>query len=141
MLIFSGKRFSLKLAVILSAILTSGCFTLKTIPANNIAELNRGRKYLEIHAGDSLWLIEQYKVGDNILTGKIVRNASKTPPLRKADIYIPSSQYLKINDEILTIPLENIGKVDYQIVDAFMIFASTGLFLGLIAFSPLFISF
>jgi hypothetical protein len=134
------RRFSVKTVVFLVLILTSGCLTLKTIPTNNISDLHPGRQYLKIHSEDSLWLIEQYKVRDNILTGRIVKRTSGISALRLADIYIPSSQYVAINDGILTIPVENIGKVDYKIVDAFMVVSSIGIFLVLLLFSPLWFS-
>jgi hypothetical protein len=140
MLRFIFRRFSVKAVVFLVLIFTSGCLTLKTIPVNNISELQTGRKYLKIHSEDSLWLIEQYKVRDNLLTGRIIKNTTGISALRKADVYIPSSHYVTINDGILTIPTENIGKVDYMIVDAFMVVSSISLFLILLLFSPLWFS-
>ena len=134
------RRFSVKAVVFLLLILTSGCLTLKTIPTNNIADLQRGRKYLKIHSEDSLWLLDQYKVRDNILTGRIVRNTPGISALRKVDVYIPSSHYVTINDGIMSIPVENIGKIDYMIVDAFMVVSSISLFLILLLFAPLWFS-
>jgi hypothetical protein len=134
------RRFPVKLVVILVLFFTSSCLSLKTIPTSNIAELQRGRKYLKIHSEDSLWLIDQYKVRDNILSGRIIRNTQPIPVLRKADVYIPSSQYVKISDGILSIPLENIGKVDYKFVDAFMAISFISLTLFVIIFIPLMFS-
>jgi hypothetical protein len=134
------RRFSVKLVVFLVLIFTASCLSLKTIPTSNISELQPGRKYLKIHSEDSLWLIDQYKVRDDILTGRIVRNISSISNLRKADVYIPSSQYVKISDGILTIPVENIGKVDYKIIDAFMVISSISLIMVLLMFSPLMFS-
>lgn len=134
------RRFSIKLVVFLVLIFTASCLSVRTIPTSNIAELPSGRKYLKIHSEDSLWLIDQYKVRDNILTGRIVRKTSAIPDLKKADIYIPSSQYVKINDGIMNIPLDNIGKVDYKIVDFFMVVSSISLVIVLLMFSPLMFS-
>ena len=134
------RRFPVELVFILVLIFTASCLSLRTIPTSNIDELQPGRKYLKIHSEDSLWLIDQYKVRDNILTGRIIRNIPAVPDLRKADVYIPSSQYVKINDGILTIPLDNIGKVDYKIVDAFMVISSISLIIFLLIFSPLMFS-
>jgi hypothetical protein len=140
MLRLKFRRFSVKAVVFLVLVLTSGCLTLKTIPTNNISQLQPGRKYLKIHSEDSLWLIQQYKVRDNLLTGQIVKNTAGITTLSRVDVYIPSSHYVKINDGILTIPVENIGKVDYMVVDAFMVLSSISLFLILLLFSPLLFS-
>jgi hypothetical protein len=133
-------RISLKLVVFLALIFTASCLSLKTIPTSNISELPPGRKYLKIHSEDSLWLIDQYNVKNDVLTGRIVRITSAIPESRKADVYIPSSQYVKINDGVITIPMGNIGKVDYKIVDTFMVISSISLIIFLLLFGPLIFS-
>jgi hypothetical protein len=134
------SRFAVKLVVFLILIFTASCLTLRTVPTSNIAELQPRRKYLKIHSEDSLWLIDQYKVKDKILTGRILRNTQTIPVLRIADVYIPSSQYVNISDGLLSIPLENIGKVDYKFIDAFMAISFVSLTIILLFYFPLMFS-
>lgn len=75
-----------------------------------------------------------------MLSGRIVKNTPGISALRKVDVYIPASHYAVINDGILTIPVEDIGKVDYMIVDGFMVLSSISIFLVLLLFSPLLFS-
>jgi hypothetical protein len=130
------RRFPVKMVFFLVLIFTSGCLTLKTIPTSNISELQPGRKYLKIHSEDSLWVVVQYKVMDNLLSGKIIKNTKGISALSKADVYIPSSQYVKINNGILTLSIENIGKVDFQVVDGFMVVSSISLLIVFLLFIP-----
>jgi hypothetical protein len=87
-LITSG--YSVRLVVFLVFIFTAGCVSLKTIPVNNINELQSGRKFLKVHSEDSLWVIDQYQVNGKVLTGKLVKNPSDASIFKRADIYIYS---------------------------------------------------
>jgi hypothetical protein len=131
------SRFTLKLVVILVLIFTTGCLTLKTIPTNNINQLQSLRKNLKIHSEDSLWTINHCLINGKLLSGKIIRNKEGIGKLNTADIYVAPLNAVDIKGDILTVPAENIGKIDYLIPDAFIIISSVGICIVLILFAPL----
>lgn len=132
------NRFTVILVVFLVLIFTSGCLTLKTIPTNNINQLQSVRKILKIHSDDSLWVIDQYQVNDNLLTGKLIRKKEGISKLGTADIYVAPLNAVDIKGDILAVSTKNIGKVDYQIPDVLIILSSIGIGILLIFFVPVF---
>jgi len=132
------SRFTVKLVVILALIFTTSCLTLKTIPTNNINQLQTLRKNLRIHSEDSLWIIDHYLINGKLLSGKIIRNKEGIGKLNTADIYVAPLNAVDIKGDILTVSTENIGKIDYQIPDALIAISSTGICIVLLLFALLF---
>jgi hypothetical protein len=135
-LIFSKN--TVKLVVFLFFIFTTSCLSLKTVTTDRLIELQVSRDYLKIHSEDSTWILNKYQVTYKMLKGKIVRNHDNIPVLRTVDVYIPASHDVKVEGDILTISTDNIGKVDYKILDGLMIISSVGVVLVLVLFVPLF---
>jgi|SRR5664280_2704023 hypothetical protein len=133
------SRFTVKLVVILALIFTTSCLTLKTIPTNNINQLQTLRKNLRIHSEDSVWTIYHYLINGKLLSGKIIRNKEGIGKLNTADIYVAPLNAVDIKGDILTVSTENIGKIDYQIPDALIVISSTGICMVLLLFALLFL--
>ena len=132
------SRFTVKLVVILAVIFTTSCLTLKTIPTNNINQLQTLRKNLKIHSEDSLWIIDHYLINGKLLSGKIIRKKEGIGKQNTADIYVAPLNAVEIKGDILTVSTENIGKIDYQIPDALIVISSTGICIVLLLFALLF---
>jgi hypothetical protein len=133
------SRFTIRLVVFLVLIFTSGCLTLKTVPTNNINQLQSTRKILKIHSEDSLWIINQYQFNGKVLSGKLSRIKEGITRLNSADIYVTPLNAVEIKGDTLSISIENIGKVDYQIPDALIIISSIGVCIVIILFSTAFL--
>ena len=121
------SRFTIILVVFLGLILMVSCLTLKTVPTNNINQLQFVRKILRIHSEDSLWIINQYQFNGKVLSGKLIRKKEGITRLNSADIYVTPLDAVEIKGDILSISTVNIGKVDYQIPDALIIISSIGI--------------
>ena len=130
------SRFIVALLVFLVLIFTTGCLTLRTIPPKYLNELRSKREILKIHSDDSLWIIQQYEIRDNVLSGKIYRNREGILKLKTADIYVAPSSAVRIEGDFLIVSTINIGKVDYLVLDGLMIASSIGIAIVLLLFSP-----
>ena len=133
-------RFTIILVVFLLLIFTASCLSLKTIPINNINQLQSVRKILKIHCEDSLWIINLYQVNGKVLSGKLIRNKEGITRLNSADIYVTPLDAVEIKGDILSISTVNIGKVDYQIPDALIIISSIGIGIVFILICLLFLN-
>jgi hypothetical protein len=133
------SRFPVRLVVILALIITSSCLTLKTIPTNNINQLQTLRKNLIIHSEDSLWIVYHYLINGKLLSGKLIRLKEGINKLNAADIYVAPLSAVEIKGDILTVSTENIGKIDYQVPDGLIIICSFGIAIVLLLFVPLFL--
>ena len=101
--------------------MTSGCYILKTVPADNLTRLHDKRNIMRIHSNDSLWLLTEYRVNEGVLTGKVGGDTGKIVPGKVVDVYIAPSDALHVDGIYLSVPVSNIGKVDYPGHDALQI--------------------
>ena len=129
------SRLKVILAGFLTLIFTSSCLTVKTIPTNKLKDFHSVRNIVKIHSEDSLWVIQQFQVDDNVLTGKLVRNTKSISALKAADIYVAPINVIKIKGDILTMPVGNIGKIEYSVLDPLMIISSIGVAFVIFLFS------
>jgi hypothetical protein len=129
------SRYTGKLIVFLVLIFTAGCFSQKTIPTNNINELKFQRKFIKVHAEDSLWIITGFQIRDKILSGKIIRTRGSESVLKTVDIYAAPFEAVRIEGDILNVSTDNIGKADYRVPDAWMIVSTCSILFVLALFS------
>ncbi len=118
MLRLINKRKAVKLVIVLIVfITTTSCMTLKTIPVNILSDLKYRSDILHIHSDDSLWIVSPYLIRDKNLTGKLYSKSGSNHNTRVVDVYVAPFDAVKIEGDGLKISTENIGKVDYKILD------------------------
>jgi hypothetical protein len=90
---------------------------MKTIPFISLNSIPAKRNILLIHSDDRLWAIKQFHFSDNNLIGKMYQDSVEFPKLKVTHIYVAPISAIKIEDNNLSFPIENIGKVDYFALD------------------------
>ncbi|MFN8241309.1 MAG: hypothetical protein U0X39_11260 [Bacteroidales bacterium] len=106
-------RFLLTLIILL---FFSSCLSEKTIPANSINALQTKKGYLMIHSDDSTWLIKSYTLSIDKLTGSLASPAEAIPKTKIIHVWIAPASAIRHDGNLVTVPSENIGKVDYKYV-------------------------
>ena len=121
------KKIFLQALFLIITLGFSGCMTLKTIPVNSLDGLNDKRNFLRVHAEESYWLITNYSINDNVLKGDVISGSEKIRKGKITDVYAAPADAVRVENNTLTLPLKNIGKVDYPAVDVFMVSAGVTL--------------
>jgi len=108
------KRMSaiISLTAVLILTMIPACLSFKTVPVNRLAEMQV--KIIRVHSGDSLWISDDYKISENILTGKVIDGSVKVSFKEIADIYAAPADAVKIEGGYMTLPVNNIGKADHS---------------------------
>jgi hypothetical protein len=103
------------LMIFILLIQLTGCYTTRVIPRSELND-STGFDYV-IHGKKSKYLLENTEISDGILYGKI--NLKYHTGKKQILIYPSSDSIMKINSEnILSIPLDNIAKVEKRKLSA-----------------------
>lgn len=105
----------------------SGCYTIRTIPVNNLYGLTKTRTIARIHADDSLWIINNFRVESRVLSGSIYKYYNELPKSNIVDIYVAPLEAVKVEGGTLSLPSSNIGKIDYPVIEPLKTFGFGGL--------------
>lgn len=98
---------------LLTCLLMTGCYTLKTVPLTGIpAE----RQILIVHADDNYWTVDSYSVSDGMLTGHIAPGELKVKKGNSAHLYVAPSAAVTVEGDTVRVPTANIAKTDYQAI-------------------------
>jgi hypothetical protein len=121
---------ALLLNIIIFVFLLTGCVTRKNIPPSEMVKIPERKNIYYFHSGDSIWMVYPVPGENGIFSGIIVDNDHiKTNKLRQVHIYAGPPSAIKIGNQTLSCPMENIGKVERHKVNAGMIISSAGVVL------------
>ena len=107
------KAISLVL-LLLTCLCLTGCYSMKTVSLNGIPERI---SCLIIHADDNYWTVTGRTVTGGILTAQLTADTVKVRKGKVAHIYIAPASSVKIAENVLSVPVANIGKTDYDRID------------------------
>lgn len=108
-------RKVLRLLVVLAACFAmTGCYTLKKVSITKIPEK---REILVIHAGENYWTTRNYTIADGIFTAHLSTDTLKIPKGKTAHVYAAPVTAVSVEGAVLTLPVLNIAKADYQDVN------------------------
>ena len=109
---------------LLTCLLMTGCYTLKTLSVNTIpAE----KKIMLIHADENYWTTQYYSFSDGFLTAQLVSDTVKVRKAKSVHIYVAPVSAVTVEGTTLTVPVVNIGKADHR---AFNWWETLGLLAG-----------
>lgn len=136
---------SMNIRTISIILLLTGLFTTAVInhscsPTSKIPETTASTKSPDwrdlyyFHADDSVWIVKPLPSTGDMFMGQIFdsRNVEK---IRNVNIYASPLSSVIIKEQVLTVPMENIYKVENHKISAGMILGSIGL-LGLFFLIP-----
>ncbi len=121
---------TLLLNIVIFVLMLTSCVTRKNIPTSEMAKMPERKTIYYFHSGDSIWMVYPVTGENGMFSAIIVDNDHiKTNKLRQVHIYAGPPSALKIGNQTLSCPMENIGKVENQKVNAGMIISSVGVVL------------
>jgi hypothetical protein len=120
----------LALLFIMSA--ASGCYVTRTVSTDDLAVLQKKRSVIRLHSGDRSILLVSCRLNENVLTGEVADNPEEIKPGDVSDVYIAPAEALNIDGNLVSVPVVNIGKVDYRGHDVLSI--TTGSILAFLFF-------
>ncbi len=130
--------FFVALALLAMAALSgSGCSGVNKLHGGMSEKNPDWRNLYYFHADDSLWIVKPLPAAGNIFTGAVY-NAEDVVKLRNVHIYASPLSSVTIADQVLTVPMDNIVKVENHKISAGMILGSVGL-LALLFMVPVFL--
>lgn len=98
---------------LLTCLLMTGCYTLKTVPVTGIpAE----RQILIVHADENYWTVDNFSVSDGMLTGHIAPGDLKVKKGNSAHLYVAPTTAVTVEGDTVRVPTANMAKADYQAI-------------------------
>jgi hypothetical protein len=126
---FSQKFLLILVCALLVSILT-GCFSLKNVPTNQVTKMPERKDVYYFHSDDSVWIVYPIPAPNGQFTGIIIDPDNiNNNRLRQVHIYAGPLSAIKIENQKLSVPMENIGKVENYKINAGMIISSIGIVL------------
>jgi hypothetical protein len=119
------------LVVILAA---EGCSATKHTGSEEIAKAPNWKNLYYFHAGDSTWIVKPVTEAGSNFTGQIF-NPDVIKKSRQVHVYAEPLSAVRIKENILTVPMGNIVKVENHKISPGVIIASAG-FLSLLFLIP-----
>lgn len=110
---------------LLTCLLMTGCYTLKTVTVNSIPA---DKQMMVIHADENYWTTGNYSFSDGNLTAQLATDTEKVRKAKTVHIYVAPVSAVSVEGTTLTVPVANIGKTDYH---AFNWWETLGLSAGL----------
>ncbi|MGB8490440.1 MAG: hypothetical protein WCE64_05230 [Bacteroidales bacterium] len=114
--------------VLLLSIMTlaaGSCISSKHIPASRLSKIPDRKNLYYFHCDDSTWIVRPVPSAGNIFAGIIFKPA-QIKKSRNVSIYASPLSDVKINDGVLTIPMQDIYKVENFRISAGMILGAVG---------------
>jgi len=113
------------------------CVTSKDLPSGQISKVPNWKNLYYFHSEDSTWIVKPVTEAGNHFTG-LIYNPEVIKKSRQVHIYAEPLSAVKIENGKLTVPMENIVKVENNKINAGMIIASVGI-VGLLFLLPVFL--
>jgi hypothetical protein len=118
-------------------IILTGCVSAKNIPPGEMNSIPGWKDLYYFHAGDSTWIVHPVPVTGNYFSGNIFR-PEEIRKNRQVHIYAEPLSSVTIAQGQLTVPMENIVKVENYRISAAAILLSAGV-AGLLFLVPVFL--
>ena len=135
------KKLFQKLGTILFLIIPIfalfSCVTSKDLPSGQISKVPNWKNLYYFHSEDSTWIVKPVTEAGNHFTGLIYK-PEVIKKSRQVHIYAEPLSAVKIENGKLTVPMENIIKIENYKINAGMIIASVGI-VGLLFLLPVFL--
>jgi hypothetical protein len=133
------RRIVHSLIVIIPAFGFHSCAETKNITASGTAEMPERKEIYYFHSEDSVWLVYPVTGENGVFTGVIVDpDFVAKNKLKDIHIYAASPSAIKISNQTLTCPMENISKIDNFKLKQGMVITSIGVLLLLFSL-PIFL--
>ncbi len=126
MLIKFLRKSSTILFSILPLVALLSCVSSKDLPAGQISRVPNWKNLYFFHAGDSSWIVKPVTEAGNQFTA-LIYNPEVIKKSRQVHIYAEPFSAVKIVNIKLTVPMENIVRVENSKINPGMIIASVGL--------------
>lgn len=130
------RLFTSAFCITLAFALTS-CLTSRNIPPGQISKVPNWKNLYFFHAGDSTWIVRPITEAGNQFSG-IIYNPEQIKKSRQIHIYAEPLYAVKITNGKLTVPMENIIKVENYKINPIMILASVGI-VAVLFLTPVFL--
>jgi hypothetical protein len=130
---FSGILFLL----LLSFCFVTGCAGQKKRLASDPSKPSISRNLYYIHSGDSTWIIKPVPSAGNNFSG-LIYNREQVKKTRHAHIYADPLSAVKTDNGVLSVPMDNIVRVDNFRISAGMVI-TVAVILGLIFLVPVYL--
>jgi hypothetical protein len=102
------------------------CVSSKDVTTGQISRTPNWKNLYYFHAGDSTWIVKPVTEAGNQFTG-LIFNPEVIKKSRQVHIYAEPLSTVKIVNGKLTVPMENIVRVENSKINPGMIIASVGL--------------
>jgi len=103
----------------------SRCMTSRNIPPGQISKVPDWKNLYFFHSDDSTWIVKPITEAGNHFTG-LIYNPEVIKKSRQVHIYAEPISSVKVENGKLTVPMENIVKVENYKISPGMIIASVG---------------
>ena len=113
------------------------CVTSKDLPPGQISKVPNWKNLYYFHSDDSTWIVKPVTEAGNHFAG-LIYNSEMIKKSRQVHIYAEPLSAVKIENGKLTVPMENIIKIENYKINAGMIIASVGI-VGLLFLLPVFL--
>jgi len=128
--------FSFELGIILLLILSS-CVTAKYVPPDQISKTPSWKNLYYFHAEDSIWIVKPVPAAGNQFAG-IIFKPEVIKKNRQVHIYAAPLSAVKTLNGLISVPMENIVKVENYKINAGTVIATVGA-VALLFFIPVFL--
>jgi len=108
---FNTNSWHLFMLIILSQFALYSCSGLKSVPIERITKVHPKRGIFIIHAADSTWFVKQVRVADDKLTGIICNPGVNPKRFKTLNVYAGPPASVRTENNILSLPLINIGNI------------------------------
>ena len=112
--------------LIFQLLLLISCVSSKDLPAGQISRTPNWKNLYYFHSGDSTWIVKPVTEAGNRFTG-LIYSPELIKKSRQVHIYAEPLTAVKIANGKLTVPMENIVRVENSKINPGMIIASVGL--------------
>jgi hypothetical protein len=120
------RRSGLILFYITLILILISCVTSKDLPPGQISKVPSWKNLYYFHAKDSTWIVKPITEAGNQFTG-LIYSHEVIKKSRQVHIYAEPLSAVKIENGKLTVPMENIVKVENYKINAGMVIASVGI--------------
>ena len=116
----SSLQLALFLICFLLELMLTGCSSQRNIPAGDRVKTPGWKNLYYFHAGDSTWIVKPIPATGNHFSGVIFRPDEITKH-SQVRIYADPLSAVKIEEGVLSVPMENIVQVDNFRISAGMV--------------------
>ena len=120
------RKSGIILFYILPLLSLFSCVSSKDVNTGQISRTPNWKNLYYFHAGDSTWIVKPVTEAGNQFTG-LIYNPEVIKKSRQVHIYADPLSTVKIANGKLTVPMENIVRVENSKINPGMIIASVGL--------------